>query len=349
MRPPANLICLRPPARELTFFASRATIDAGLATLSSETFATATNGDVLSRQTVQDDITVNQDVGARLDYPLQAGSDFHSGFSSGLDFKTYKLSSYKTNLFFLTQEIPVQGEHNVFTNETFLTPNAVPTTIQNLQYLPLTLHYDVGWASEIFGSSSVGMDLSANLWYSSQYQTFSSAEVTSTNNNGVITTNIVNTGTLARGETGLRDITGSSQSTGHWVILRPSFIQIIPIYNWTTLIRADGQWASEPLIPNEQFGAGGVNSVRGYHEGEVFGDNGWHVSLEEQTPPQVIGNVYDSAPLVLRGSVYFDYAAVYLIDPQGRPRTNAFAAQGLVSTLRSVPTGRRNFFFPGRC
>ncbi len=88
--------------------------------------------------------------------------------------------------------------------------------------------------------------------------------------------------------------------------------------NWATTFRADGQWASEPLISVEQFGAGGVNSVRGYHEGEVFGDTGWHLSLEQQTPPLVVGNVYGGAPLAFRGSAYMDYARVYLLDPQGR-------------------------------
>ena len=64
-------------------------------------------------------------------------------------------------------------------------------------------------------------------------------------------------------------------------------------------------------------GAGGVNSVRGYHEGEVFGDAGWHLSLEEQTPPHIVGTLQDGEPLTVRGSVYMDYARVYLLDPQG--------------------------------
>lgn len=79
--------------------------------------------------------------------------------------------------------------------------------------------------------------------------------------------------------------------------------------------RADGQWASEPLINNEQYGIGGVNSVRGYHEGEAFGDTGWHVSLEQQTPAHLIGMVNGDEPLTIRGSVFMDYGTVYLLDP----------------------------------
>src|SRR5208282_8782 len=102
-----------------------------------------------------------------------------------------------------------------------------------------------------------------------------------------------------------------------------------PIHtNWMTLLRANGQIASEPLISNEQFGAGGVNSVRGYHEGEVFGDDGWRVSLEQQTPPHVVGIAYGNTPLTIRGSVYMDYADTYLLDPQGRPGSTALWGTG---------------------
>jgi hemolysin activation/secretion protein len=100
------------------------------------------------------------------------------------------------------------------------------------------------------------------------------------------------------------------------VILKPSFSQsIVSANNLTTTLRMDGQWSSEPLISNEQFGIGGVNSVRGYHEGEVFGDTGWHVTLEEDTPPHVVGIVYNGQPLTIRGSIYMDGAVAYLLDP----------------------------------
>jgi len=147
------------------------------------------------------------------------------------------------------------------------------------------------------------LGIGANLWYSSDY----SSATGSTNFPAL------------HGLAGLTNITGSALSTGHWVILRPSFSQQFQFYtNWITSVRADGQWASEPVISTEQFGAGGVNSVRGYHEGEVFGDTGWHVSLDQQTPPHVVGMISDNTPLTIRGSVYMDYARVYLIDPEGR-------------------------------
>ena len=38
------------------------------------------------------------------------------------------------------------------------------------------------------------------------------------------------------------------------------------------------------MISNEQYGAGGADSVRGYDESERLGDQGVHASLELRTP-----------------------------------------------------------------
>ena len=48
--------------------------------------------------------------------------------------------------------------------------------------------------------------------------------------------------------------------------------------------RASGQVANSPLISNEQFGAGGAGSVRGYYESEVLGDDGLYGGLEIRSP-----------------------------------------------------------------
>ena len=53
---------------------------------------------------------------------------------------------------------------------------------------------------------------------------------------------------------------------------------------WLMSFRANGQSAGEPLIPGEQFGLGGANSVRGYEERSILGDDGWQANLEFWTP-----------------------------------------------------------------
>lgn len=48
--------------------------------------------------------------------------------------------------------------------------------------------------------------------------------------------------------------------------------------------RLSGQLSDSPLISNEQFAVGGADTVRGYHESEVLGDQGLFASLELQSP-----------------------------------------------------------------
>jgi len=47
---------------------------------------------------------------------------------------------------------------------------------------------------------------------------------------------------------------------------------------------ASGQYTKNLLVPGEQFGMGGMDSVRGYHERETANDNGYRLSLEGYGP-----------------------------------------------------------------
>ena len=53
---------------------------------------------------------------------------------------------------------------------------------------------------------------------------------------------------------------------------------------WSARGLVDGQLADEPLIAGEQFGVGGVGSVRGFSEREVAGDDGVRGSVELWSP-----------------------------------------------------------------
>jgi hemolysin activation/secretion protein len=70
-----------------------------------------------------------------------------------------------------------------------------------------------------------------------------------------------------------------------YIFLRPSITreQVLPAH-WSLVGRIDGQLSSGPLINNEQFAAGGSESVRGYTEAERLGDDAIHGSLEFRTP-----------------------------------------------------------------
>ncbi len=119
--------------------------------------------------------------------------------------------------------------------------------------------------------------------------------------------------------------------------------------DWTALIRADGQWASCPLFSNEQYAMGGSGGVRGYQEGEDYGDTGWRVSFEPRTPMVNIGMVDGDVPFWLRASVFMDYGQTYLLQktPADHPELSFWGYGGsLVANIGSHMDGRLTVAFP---
>ena len=53
---------------------------------------------------------------------------------------------------------------------------------------------------------------------------------------------------------------------------------------WGAEVRGSWQLAAQPLISNEQFAIGGVDTVRGYHESAALGESGLALSVEARTP-----------------------------------------------------------------
>ncbi len=293
---------LPPPSglAELNLFASRSSIDTGIETLINQDLLDIPDVRQITRQEVQQGLTVNQDIGFLISKPLPQVNGFNSTVSGGLDFKTYQQQNFNTNIFIFNEF--VRGPNGNLIERTSQDIIQTPISAQRVAYLPLALNFN-GSMNNFMGAATLGLALSANLWYSSST---------------LYTSQYTNAPANLHGLNSLQSIAGSSESTGHWVVLRPSFSQDIMLFtNWPERIRADGQWSSEPLISNEQFGIGGENSVRGYHEGEVFGDTGWHVSLDQMTPTHTVGLVGGDTPLTLRGVVYMDLADAYLLDPHG--------------------------------
>lgn len=287
---------LPPPSGQtaLTVYASRATIDTGVENLGNTVLFDVPNVRILSRETFQQGLTINDTAGFQLSQPLPQFDDIASTLAGGFDYKIYNQINYQTNAFVDTEFTENPFHQIIQTTSSIDVPT--PTTDQQINYLPFELSYNASY-NNFLGPFTAGLGFSVNTWFNA-------------------TTSYPQATNDLHGVKSLQNITGSTKSTGHWVILKPSFSQsIISLDNWTTSFRADGQWASQPLISNEQFGIGGVNSVRGYHEGQAFGDCGWHVTLEEDTPSHVIGTVYDGQQLAVRASLYMDAGTVYLLDP----------------------------------
>jgi hemolysin activation/secretion protein len=79
-------------------------------------------------------------------------------------------------------------------------------------------------------------------------------------------------------------------------------------------LKLDGQLADHPLISNEQFAAGGMESVRGYFESEEMGDNAIHGTLEVSAP-NVAEKLGLDARFLVSPYVFSDFAALEVKSP----------------------------------
>ncbi len=95
--------------------------------------------------------------------------------------------------------------------------------------------------------------------------------------------------------------------------------------------RASGQITNTPLISNEQFAAGGPQSVRGYFQTQQLGDDGVNLSVELQSP-QLKRQNWDFAQN-LRLHVFFDYAYLW-IDHALAPNPTYYRLAGTGAGLR---------------
>jgi hemolysin activation/secretion protein len=189
----------------------------------------------------------------------------------------------------------------------------VPTTVHDVQYLPVTARWDASRQDPftLFPSPNrpaqastldFGLGYTPNFtgaWFENSRARFQAA-------------------------------TGSKEGDGYYHLVNASLGRDQVIYeDWRVTARLDGQWANQPLISNEQYGIGGVAGVRGYREGEILGDTGWRFTFEPKTPIQTIGVVYGKQTLRARGSLFMDYAQSFLLDPQGRPGQSDLWGAGL--------------------
>jgi hemolysin activation/secretion protein len=106
-------------------------------------------------------------------------------------------------------------------------------------------------------------------------------------------------------------------SRQRYTLLRTAAQISVPVAETLAIsARFAGQAAGKPLVPGEMFGVGGAQSVRGFEERELSGDNGASITLEATSP-----------------SLVQDVAAVRGLDL----RLIAFADAGFVSNEDGAP------------
>ncbi len=282
---------------ELIVYASRSTTDTGsrLGPLTTITDTATLN---VTSQTAERDPSSTADLGARIILPLPERFGIQSSFSAGFDFKAYRVQSITTN-FTIIQQFDTNT-----TPPTLITNTTVPNAQQSgnsVVYTPLT----VGWSGsrpDARGVTSFGL---SGSWYLRA---------------------------LSSSDANIQAVAGSAEAGGNYETLNLNLgrEQKLP-GDWSLVARANGQWSSEPLISNEQFAVGGLNTVRGYFEGDDHGDEGWTASLEARTPffATRVATVDDFVPTWVRASVFVDYGQRFLIDPsEGISRVRSFMGSG---------------------
>lgn len=243
----------------------------------------------ITSQSAEHDLSITENVGGKYTAPLREFAGIQSRFNFGFDYKSYHLQSFATNLHYFV---------------TILTNNSAATTNNNTIALPSNSHEQVSymplswsWAGERpdkFGLSaaSVEQDIYLSRFESSRPN--------------------------FQGAAGNVDAGGSfTKFSGN--LSREELLG----KGWSMLLRASGQWASEPLINNEQFPLGGTEGVRGYQEGDSYGDVGWKAQLDLRAPALGIGSFPVNGGRRIPGyghpSVFMDLGQANILENSSAP------------------------------
>jgi len=281
---------LPPPSGhpDLTIYGSHSSSDTSLQYGPVKTITNTPIADI-SQQDVTHSPTVNDNIGTKLTIPLPQFGGITSALSLGVDWKHYSANTYYTNLtYFKLYALDNYGNRVLVTNETVpLAANSGHT----LNYFPLSY----GWAA-------LRPDKTGTFQFTFSQAVFLSA--------------------FESDRTNFQQVAGNQHSGGNFSTINSGLIrqQNLP-GNWSIVANANGQWASQPLISNEQFGLGGTAGVRGYQEGEVYGDTGWRGLLDLRAPPVNVGyfpTATGEVSAMLRCSCFMDYGQVYFIDRPGQ-------------------------------
>jgi hemolysin activation/secretion protein len=278
---------------ELIVYASRDASDTGDNIVSQSETPLGTNGgfqevDVRRAET----ITFNEDLGFRLSKILPPFLKINQSISLGVDYKSFRQFSSSarssTGTFYIKPGQPSGPPQTLvsFTNS--------PTSVN---YLPLTLNWD-GSRADKWGLTSLFLNQTVNFTAlsSSDANQFATVAQTSTAN-----------------------------SDGNFYVVNAGVTREQKLYQeWGATLKANGQWADQTLIGNEQFGLGGLPGPRGYPEGDEYGDAGWRVSVEPHTPTYNITMINNTVPFRLSGSVFMDFGqrfdySLKFTSPDGLP------------------------------
>jgi hemolysin activation/secretion protein/AraC-like DNA-binding protein len=320
---------------ELTIYASRATTDTGVQRgpqdFLADEMSTNSSGVVfhplsITTNSAGDNVTLNEDLGLKLTLPLPQLGKITASLSLGADFKRYQQTSYNTNEnAFETQYFDQQGGFHV---DDFSAPQSQPAIYSIVNYFPFNIGLN-GPVPDKFGTTFLNAAANFNVLPIFSEGTKSVSVTNTIIVNGIPTNTVTQSEKRYFGDS-FSDI-GYANARDHYVTLQFSADRVQTIYkDWSVKLHADGQWANGALFSNEEYAMGGMAGVRGYTDGQAYGDTGWRFSIEPQTPFMNIGMVDGDVPFWVRASVFMDYGQLYLLDG------NHFAG---FTSLNGLPAG----------
>ncbi len=312
---------------ELTAYASRSSSDTGIQ-LGPPNIVTASSLLQLGHQTAGENVTLNEGLGFKLSLPLPKLNRLSSTFTLGADFKHYRAESANADLFYELITTTNAGSAIKFGNVLYTLQQPIRETA--VDYFPVNLGIS-GSAPDRYGTSFFNAQANLNLTTIGHMGSRTRREGT----NSVV----------------IPGIAYAPNAEDNYFTMQLGASREQRLYkDWTLLVRADGQWANTPLISNEQYGMGGVTGVRGYTDGENYGDTGWRLMIEPRTPMVNIGMVDGDIPFWVRASIFMDYGETYLIQKlsavsSDRARFWGFGTS-LTGNIGSHLDGRLTVAFP---
>jgi len=239
-----------PPAStrpDLSFFANAASVDTGVQFTPDKVVSQTPLLTIVSRDSGRNVIGIESG-GTRLSIPFVIDDRRRLNLSAGVEGKHFGLESFNTNNFVITTVVTnAQGSQTIRSD----VASPQPTRASGVTYLPVTLAADYS-QTDASGSTTLGLTLTGNI--------------------------------LGKG--------ADFDRTAYSAKADPAFGKAVLNFRreqkllreWSASLRASGQVASGPLLPTESLFIGGITSVRGYYEGEDFGDHGWVAGLDLLSP-----------------------------------------------------------------
>ncbi len=131
-------------------------------------------------------------------------------------------------------------------------------------------------------------------------------------------------------------------STGTFAVLQGGLDRAQPLPgDFTLALHADGQWGSQPLIPAENYFAGGFDTVRGYLQYQAIGDNAVRGRAELTTPELIsipIDRIWQRRrsadyTIKVKFATFYDAAQLWVQDAQPG-QTSQFRLEGVGAGIR---------------